>query len=206
MSHPVFARLWSRWLVARLERAGVSAQRDELLAGLHGTVLEVGAGEGVNLARYGTEVERVVAVEPEAHLRELATRAALAAAVPVEVVDGLAERLPLPEDSVDAVVLCLVLCSVPDVGAALAEVRRVLRPGGEVRVLEHVRSTGRQARVERALDATVWPLVGGGCHLSRDTGAALAAAGFTTTGLRSVQVPPRGPRGLKGVLGSARLA
>jgi SAM-dependent methyltransferase len=103
-------------------------------------------------------------VEPEPHLRGLAVRAARAAALPVSVRAGRAESLPLPEASVDAAVLCLVMCSLPDRVAALAELRRVLRPGGVVRFLEHTRADpAGLALVQRIADATLWPWFTGGC-------------------------------------------
>src|SRR5207248_533512 len=101
------------------------------------------------------------------------------APVPVRVTGGNAEAIPAGDGSVDAVVFCLVLCSVPDQARALAEARRVLRPGGEIRVLEHVVAQNRVARgAQKAADATFWPRLLGGCHPNRDTRAALAAAGF----------------------------
>lgn len=109
----------------------------------------------------------------------------------IEVVGGVAERLPLPDASCDAVVASLVLCSVADQQAAFAEFQRVLRPGGELRFLEHVRSLGRFAAMgQRALDATVWPRLGAGCHCSRDTGEAVAAAGFEVRCLSRFRFPP----------------
>ncbi|MGH3586534.1 MAG: class I SAM-dependent methyltransferase, partial [Pseudonocardia sp.] len=175
--HPVFARLYPRMSRA-MDEAGLAEHRRRLLEGLSGEVLEIGAGSGGNFPHYPSTVTRVLAVEPEPRLREIATRAGAAAAVDVEVVDGLAERLPVSEHSVDAAVFCLVLCSVPDPATALAEARRVLRPGGRLRVLEHVRADGHPgwSRVQRLLDATLWPALVGGCHTGRDTAAAIGQA------------------------------
>lgn len=180
MRRPVFSRLYVRASGPAMERAGGNVHRRRLLAGLHGEVLEVGAGNGLNLPHYPAGVTRVVALEPEPRLRGDAGTAARTAPVPVEVVDGVAERIPAPDGSFDAAVACLTLCSVADQSRALAEVRRVLRPGGELRFFEHVRADSpRMRRVQRALDATVWPLLCGGCHTGRDTLAAITAAGFT---------------------------
>jgi ubiquinone/menaquinone biosynthesis C-methylase UbiE len=122
----------------------------------------------------------VTAVEPEPRLRQSAAAAARAAPVPVTVTDGLANTLPAPDASFDAAVVTFVLCTVPDQAAALAEIHRVLKPGGVLCFLEHVRAdTARLARIQRALDATVWPHLIGGCHLGRDTAAAIQRAGFT---------------------------
>jgi ubiquinone/menaquinone biosynthesis C-methylase UbiE len=175
---PVFARLYPRMSRA-MDEGGLVEHRRQLLAGLGGEVLEVGAGSGGNFPHYPSTVCRVLAVEPEPRLREIAARAY--APVDVEVVDGLADRLPVADHSMDAAVFCLVLCSVSDPATALAEARRVLRPGGQLRVLEHVRADGHPgwSRAQRLLDATVWPALAGGCHAGRDTAAAIERAGFT---------------------------
>ena len=175
--HPLFARLYHR-VSARAEDVGQREHRQELLAGLSGRVVEVGAGNGLDFAHYPPAVEEVVAVEPEAYLHERACEAAGRASVPVHVRDGTSESLPLAGDSVDAGVFSLVLCSVSDQRAALAELRRVLRPGGELRFYEHVRAErAGLARVQRAVDF-VWPHVAGGCHTHRDTPRAIESAGF----------------------------
>lgn len=179
VSHPIFARLYAR-ASPRLERAGYGERRRQLLAGLTGRVIEVGAGNGMNFAHYPSEVTGVLAVEPEPHLRELAGAQAGAAPVPVDVVAGTADQLPAADGEFDVAVASLVLCSVPDAPKALAEIWRVLRPGGQLRFFEHVRAdTKGLARTQRLLDATVWPIFVGGCHPDRDTRAAIEAAGFT---------------------------
>ena len=190
IKHPVFARIHAKCAGPSLEKAGIGKHRDRLLAGLSGEVVEVGAGNGLNFPHYPATVQRVVAVEPEPDLRGLAEKAARSASVPVEVVEGRAEALPFPDGSFDAAVACLVLCSVTEQGAALNEISRVLRPGGTLRFFEHVQADGAgMRRVQRALDATIWPLVAGGCHTSRDTAAAIAAAGFTITELDCFEFP-----------------
>ncbi|MCQ8834176.1 class I SAM-dependent methyltransferase [Streptomyces malaysiensis] len=191
--HPLFARCYARMGPLADERAGVGELRGELLAGLSGRVLEIGAGSGLNFPHYPETVSEVVAIEPERHLRRLATRAGLRAGVPVDVVPGVAEALPVKSEGFDAAVACLVLCSVRDVRRALAELLRVLRPGGELRFLEHGRAEGRVlATTQRALDRTVWPLLFGGCHTARDVRAEIAAAGFEPLGHRRLRVPDRG--------------
>ncbi len=187
--NPLFARLYDG-VSAMAEKAGQREHRGELLAGLSGRVVEVGAGNGLNFPHYPPQVEEVLAVEPEPYLRERAREAAAGAAVSVRVVDGLAERLPLEDGSVDAGVFSLVLCSVPSQAAALAELRRVLRPGGELRFYEHVRGEGAAfARFQRAADV-VWPHVAGGCHTHRDTPRAIEGAGFAIETCRRFSFRP----------------
>ena len=175
--HPRFARMYER-ISAESERRGTAEHRRRALAGLSGRVIEVGAGNGMNFAHYPASVTEVVAVEPEDHLRALAERAAEEAPVPVQVVAGHAGALPVEDVSCDAAVLSLVLCSVPDVPQALAEIRRVLKPGGQLRFYEHVRSDKPWfAALEDAL-TPLWSRLGGGCHLNRDTAAAIRSSGF----------------------------
>lgn len=192
--HPLFARFYARMSVNAETRMGMGGVRERLLSGLSGRVIEIGAGNGLNFAHYPSAVSEVVAIEPERLLRKLAVESALRAGVPVDVVPGAAEALPVKSEAFDAVVLSLVLCSVRDVPRALGEVRRVLRPGGVVRFFEHGRGGGPAMHVtQRALDRTVWPLVSGGCHLSREPVAALRAAGFELGPYRRVMMPEQGP-------------
>lgn len=186
--HPIFARVYAR--LSRLMEREVGQYRRELLAGLSGQVIEVGAGNGMNFRHYPVEVARILAVEPEDHLRFLAQRAAATAPVPVEVTAGIADALPAGDGSMDAAIASLVLCSVPEQRSGLREIARVLRPGGELRFFEHVAAdTPVLAGVQRALDATVWPALAGGCHTSRRTVTAIEDAGFDVTSLRRVNVP-----------------
>jgi ubiquinone/menaquinone biosynthesis C-methylase UbiE len=178
VNHPWFARMYLR--MAKKREGGEEAEhRSRLLKGLSGRVIEVGAGNGLNFGHYPSSVTEVLAVEPEPILRKAAIEAASRAQVKVEAVDGIADALPAEDDSFDAAVASLVLCSVPDQASALAELSRVLRPGGELRFYEHVVSRRPwAARLERIADATFWPRVAGGCHSARDTSAAIRKAGF----------------------------
>ncbi len=188
--HPLFARFYATLAGPVLEKAGIAEHRRRLLAGLTGDVIEIGAGNGLNFPHYPPEVTRVVAVEPEPNLRTLAQTEARSAPVPVEIESARAERLPFPDASFDAAVVCLTLCSIADPGTALVELRRVLRPDGQLRFFEHVRSgSPAMRRVQRVLDATVWPRLMGGCHTGRDTHTALTTAGFTLTAVDRFDFP-----------------
>ncbi len=178
-AHPLFARYYAK-ISPAMDRGGMAEHRARLLSGLAGTVIEVGCGNGLNFPHYPATVTHVLAVEPDPYLRTLAERAAQRAAVPINVVDAVAERLPASDSTLDAAVVCLVLCSVPEQEAALSELHRVVKPGGQLRFLEHVRAASPAfVRIQRAVDATFWPFVAGGCHTSRDTAAAISRAGFT---------------------------
>jgi ubiquinone/menaquinone biosynthesis C-methylase UbiE len=205
--NPVFAHLYS-WTSGRWQGDDVIRHRRELLAGLRGRVLELGAGDGINFSLYPTEVTELVAVEPEPYLHAKATLAAARAPVPVRVVNATADQLPVEDASFTAAVASLVLCSVPNQSRALEELRRILRPGGELRFYEHVLSENpKVAHTQRVVDRLFWPRVFGGCHTARDTPAALEAAGFSIEKQRNVIVGPRFAAPVRlHVLGSARKA
>jgi SAM-dependent methyltransferase len=204
VNHPLFARLYMRATSGR-KLPEEEEHRRRLLTGLTGRVIEVGAGNGLNFPFYPATVEHVLAVEPEPLLRAAAIEAAGAASVPITVVDGVAGLLPAEDESFDAGVASLMLCSVPDQRRALAEFHRVIRPGGELRFYEHVVAERPAAvRLQRLADATVWPRVVGGCHLSRDTGAAIAEAGFVFERLERFLFSPVGVPKLPHILGIAR--
>ena len=175
--HPVFARFVA-YVAARAEGTADDDLRRELLAGLSGRVIEIGSGSGPNFRLYPDAVTELVAVEPEDYLRGKAEEAAARSGRPIRVIDALADRLPFEDSSFDAAVVALVLCSVPSQAAALAELRRVLRPGGELRFYEHVVAREpRYARFQR-LAGRVLPHLAGGCHPDRDTGRAIEQSGF----------------------------
>lgn len=166
-------------MTARFERQHGAAMRRRQLEPAHGRVLEIGAGTGRNLPHFPAAVDELVVTEPnEAMLRRARSKAGDGSRA-VTFAAASAQELPFPDGSFDTVVCTVVLCSVPDQAAALREVRRVLRPGGQLLFAEHVRSgdPGRakwQDRLERP-----WKLIAAGCHPNRDTRAALEAAGFT---------------------------
>lgn len=177
--HPRFARMYMR-CAGGAEDRGAREHRRRLLRGLGGVVVELGAGNGLNFPHYPPEVTEVIAIEPEPTLRAAAGEAARAAPVPIRVLAGVADELPLADQSADAAVTSLVLCSVPDQAQALRELYRVLRPGGELRFYEHViAERGPRRLMLELLDRSgIWPKLAGGCHPARDTGAAIEHAGF----------------------------
>lgn len=192
VSNPVFARIYERAAVS-MDQAGGTQHRQRLVRSLSGRVIEIGAGTGRNFAHYPPSVTEVLAVEPEPRMRAAAQRAARNAPVPVTVVAGVADRLPAGDETFDAAVYSLVLCSVPDPERALREAWRVLRPGGRLHFYEHVAADPAQTglrRAQRIVDATVWPLLCGGCHTGRDTLGTMAAVGFRIEDLDRFRFPP----------------
>ena len=169
----IFAATYDRML-AEQEEAGVRERRAELLAGARGRTLELGAGTGMNLEHYPDAVNELVLTEPFGPMARRLRRRVAASGRAAEVIEAGAERLPFGDASFDTVVSTLVLCTVEDAGAALAEGRRVRRPDGRLLVLEHVRSDDPgaarwQDRLERP-----WRFVAHGCHPNRDTVAAIS--------------------------------
>jgi ubiquinone/menaquinone biosynthesis C-methylase UbiE len=185
MGHPIVAALYDR-VLAKAEQSGLADRREQLLSGLTGEVLEIGAGTGLNLARYPGSVSRLVLLEPDPHMaRRLRSRLeADPPGFPAEVISASAEALPFGDASFDVVVSTLVLCTVDSPAEVAAEIARVLRPGGELRLIEHVRDPdgGARARAQDLLERP-WGWVAGSCHPNRDTAAMLTAAGFDTASL-----------------------
>ena len=203
--HPFFARMYTR-MGPKAEERGQAEYRAEMLAGLTGRVLELGPGPGLNFAHYPQTVTEVVAVEPEPTLRAAAQETAADARVPVKVVDGVADRLPAADGEFDGAVASLVLCSVPDQATALAELKRILRPGGELRFYEHVKPAKQPgAALAVFAEKTFWPHIAGGCHPARMTGEAIDAAGFEIEQCRRFTFSPGTPvPAIPHILGRAR--
>jgi SAM-dependent methyltransferase len=174
--HRLFAALYDR-MTAALEEGMLAERRAGLLADLTGQVLDAGAGTGANLPHLRA-ASRVVAAEPDPAMRRRMAAKLADAPVPVELTGDAAEALQQPDASFDAVVFTQVLCTVADPDRALAEARRVLRPGGRLIILEHVRGNGNLARWQDRL-TPLWSRLIPGCHLGRDTAAAIERAGFT---------------------------
>lgn len=181
IDNPFFARLWTA--MSSREPESLRRLRRENLAGLSGRVLEVGAGTGTNFAFYPGTVTEVVAVEPERRLAALAERAASAAPVPVTVDTGSVEKFA-DDKQFDAVVCSLVLCSVGDPEQVASQLFSLLRPGGQLRYLEHVAGVGPRARLQKVADATLWPRMLGNCHTHRHTEDTIVGAGFRVSGAR----------------------
>lgn len=161
-----------------MDARGGDAHRAQLFRAVAGTVVEVGAGTGTTFQHYGTAVDSVHAIEPDAELRAIAETAAQEAEAPITLSAGTAESLPVATNSCDWVVCSLVLCTVPDQKAALAEIVRVLKPGGQLAFYEHVRSNRRAVAVVQDVLTPAWAAIAGGCHPNRDTLAAIESAGF----------------------------
>src|ERR1700688_4290668 len=187
VDNPFFARMWT--MLSAHEPESLRTLRQENLAGLSGRVLEVGAGTGSNFVLYPTSVDEVVAIEPEPRLNTIAERTAATAPVPVTVTDRTVEQLE-PGAPFDAVVCSLVLCSVDDQESVLRQLFSQLRPGGELRYLEHVASGGIRGRFQQLVDATIWPRLAGNCHTHRHTEQAIRAAGFDVDKARTEQAFP----------------
>jgi SAM-dependent methyltransferase len=198
IDNPFFAKVWST--LSTREPESIRRLRRENLAGLTGRVLEVGAGTGTNFEFYPATVTEVVAIEPEQRLAVLARQATDRASVPVTVSTETVERYGASEatggdhagtsEPFDAVVASLVLCSVQDPDSVLRQLFSMLRPGGELRYLEHVASTGVRARMQRLSDATVWPRLFGNCHTHRHTERYIVDAGFEVAETRHEWVLP----------------
>ncbi len=157
-----------------------------------GRLLMLGLGPGTDLKFVPPAVTSVAAVEPVPAFRRAATRLARRRGIAADIVDGIGESIPFPDNSFDSVHVGLVLCSVDDVAATLSEIRRVLAPGGRLVVLEHVRGEGAMGRFQDLI-AKPWSRLAGGCEPNRRTVEAIAAAGFDTSRLRSARrtlVPP----------------
>lgn len=187
-----FAALYDYSLKAT-EEAGLGEMRRQLLAGARGRVVDLGAGTGVNIDLFPESVEELVLAEPEPHMAKRLRTKLAASGRNASVVEAPAERLPFEDDSFDTAVATLVLCTIPDPGAALEEAARVLKPGGRLLFIEHVRSREPglarwQDRLERP-----WRFLAAGCHCNRDTVATIAASPLQVQDLECGEVPKAPP-------------
>jgi ubiquinone/menaquinone biosynthesis C-methylase UbiE len=181
------------WMIKSTEEEGLREMRRETLSRASGRTIDLGAGTGANLGLYPDSVTELVLAEPDPHMLRKLRPKAEEAGVDAEIVEAGAEDLPFEDSSFDTAVFTLVLCTVPDPAAALAEAARVLRPGGRLLFVEHVRSEEAglarwQDRLERP-----WRFFGDGCHCNRDTVATIEAASFTVEAVETAELPKSPP-------------
>ena len=181
------------WLMESTEEEGLREMRRETLARASGRTIDLGAGTGANLGLYPGAVTELVLAEPDPHMLRKLRPKAEEAGVDAEIVQAGAEDLPFEDSSFDTAVFTLVLCTVPDPAAALAEAARVLKPGGRLLFVEHVRSEDRglarwQDRLERP-----WRFFGDGCHCNRDTVATIEASPLSVEGVERGELPKSPP-------------
>jgi len=202
--------IYSAWLFPRvldlvMQQKQMTPFRDQIGKAAQGRVLDVGIGSGLNLVFFGAGTERIYGVDPSAELLRFAARRARCTSIPVELVSGSADALPLDDKSMDTVVTTFTLCSVGDPAASLAEIRRVLKPGGKLLFAEHGRAP--EDGVARWQDrlTPIWRRIAGGCHLNRKPDELIASAGFHIDALASRYL--KGPRPMAFVYaGSAHAA
>ncbi|MEO7197076.1 MAG: class I SAM-dependent methyltransferase [Solirubrobacterales bacterium] len=211
LTRRVYDASWGRLFAAGYERAladtenaGLRDRRRALLAEAEGRTLELGSGTGLNLPHYPAAVGELILAEPFEPMAGRLRERVAAAERPAQVIVAPAERLPIESGSVDTVVVTLVLCTVDDVGAALGEIARVLRPGGQLLFIEHVRSRNAdlarwQDRLERP-----WRFVGHGCHCNRDTLAAIEASPLAVAQVERGRMPKAPAIARPLIQGSAR--
>jgi ubiquinone/menaquinone biosynthesis C-methylase UbiE len=200
-----FAAIYDRAFAAT-EEAGLREMRREALSTASGRTIDLGAGTGANLALYPPAVGELVLAEPDPHMLKKLRAKVGEAGIAAEVVEAPAERLPFEDSSFDTAVFTLVLCTAPDPRAALAEVARVLRPGGKLLFLEHVRAEDPGlARWQDRLEKP-WRFIGDGCHCNRDTVATIESSPLTVEQVEKGQLPKAPPLVRPLVRGSATLA
>lgn len=166
--------------------------RKRALEQAQGRVLEIGIGSGLNLPHYPKAVGRVLGLEPSARLATMARQAASGVVFPVKILEGSAEAIPLDDGTIDTVVSTWTLCSIPDVGRALSELRRVLKPGGQFLFVEHGLSPDESVRTWQRRLTPLWKRCAGGCHLNRPIEGLVESSGFRCTELRTGYA--KGPR------------
>ena len=190
--HKWFAAVYDR-LLASQEKKFLGDIRAQMLADLTGDVLEIGAGTGANFKYYPKDL-RVIATEPDPYMLERARARLGAASAKIDLRQASAEDLPFADSSFDFVIDTLVLCSVPDPSKALAEIKRVLKPGGELRLYEHVRYENPVGGLSQDIISPAWQWFGAGCHPNRRTEQTLRDAGFELSDVHvrkdSPPVPP----------------
>ena len=190
---------YERWILPPIldlvmRRKDLTKYRRAAVAAARGRVLEIGVGSGLNFPLYGKQVEFVYGIDPSPRLPSIARRRAAASGIPVELLLGSAIAIPLADNAVDTVVMTWTLCSIPDPLAALREMRRVLKPDGNLCFVEHGLSP--EPGVERWQHRLTppWRRIAGGCHLDRKMDDLIRQAGFDLTNLHEEYAP--GPRAM----------
>ena len=190
--HKWFAAIYDRMLAPQ-EKKFLDAIRSEMLSDVSGEVLEIGAGTGANFKHYKSGAH-VIAIEPDPYMLKRASKRAEGVAANIDLRQTAAEELPFADASFDFVIDTLVLCSVRDPRKVLSEIKRVLKPGGELRLYEHVRYENSIGGLSQDLISPVWQWFGAGCHPNRRTEQYLREAGFELSNVRvrkdSPPVPP----------------
>jgi len=175
-----------------MRQSSLVPYRSRVIGAAEGRVLEIGIGSGLNFPLYGTAITSVVGLEPSSELLRMAATRVPSAAVPISLLDASAESIPLETASIDTVITTWTLCTIPDTPRALAEMRRVLRPGGALLFVEHGRAPESEvARWQDRLDP-LWSRIAGGCHLNRQIDRLIADSGFRIESLVNARLP--GPR------------
>jgi ubiquinone/menaquinone biosynthesis C-methylase UbiE len=209
----MYEAIWGRltaagydWFMSQTEEAGLRETRRKLLAEASGRCLEIGAGTGLNLELWPESIEELVLTEPDRHMAAKLRQKVARASRRIEVLEAPGERLPFPDRSFDTVAGTLVFCTVPDPSAVLREVDRVLRAGGRLLFLEHVRADDPQlARWQDRLERP-WYYFGNGCHCNRDTLATIEASPLTVERLEPGRMPKAPPIVRPMLWGRARAA
>jgi ubiquinone/menaquinone biosynthesis C-methylase UbiE len=190
--HKWFASIYDRMLASE-EKKFLGAVRQEMLKDLRGEILEIGAGTGANF-QYYPKTAHVTATEPDPYMLERARKKAAQAEATITLQQVSAEELPFPDANFDCIIDTLVLCSVGNPRKALSEIMRVLKPGGELRLYEHVRYTNPIGALSQDIISPAWQWFGAGCHPNRDTERYVREAGFEVISSRiRKEVPPIPP-------------
>lgn len=159
--------------------------RQRVVAVAQGRVLEIGIGSGLNLPFYPSHVREILGLEPAQRLVAMARRTAGKSAIPTTFIDGFAEAIPLEDRSIDTVVTTWTLCSIPDAVAALREMRRVLKPSGQLLFVEHGQAPEERVRKWQDRLTPTWKHLGGGCHLNRPIRTLIESTGFSIAQLQT---------------------
>jgi SAM-dependent methyltransferase len=170
----------------------VARCRSQIIPEARGRVLEIGIGSGLNLPFYSSQVVNVCGVDPSRELLQMARKEAGSVAFPVELLNASAEELPVTSETIDTIVMTWTLCSIPDAGKALSEMRRVLKPGGQLLFVEHGLAPEAKVRAWQNRINRPWRAVSGGCNLNREVDRLVASAGLAIHRLDTKYL--RGPR------------